>query len=181
MHDLLRAYAREQAAARDYDGHSQTALARLFDYYLTAAAAAMDIVYPAAARNRPRIPRGTAAPPAMPDPAAAMAWLDAERPNLTAVIAYCAARHSWNDHATSLASTLARYCDENGRRRVTRNGYHQNREVPTGAGAVEVTGLRVSDMRAGLETGETAAEGASRHASSVSSVSPRPLLSASRK
>jgi transcriptional regulator with XRE-family HTH domain len=37
MHDLLRAYAREQAAAGDCDGHSQTALARLFDYYLDAA------------------------------------------------------------------------------------------------------------------------------------------------
>jgi hypothetical protein len=37
MHDLLRAYAREQAAAHDTDSCCHQALTRLFDYYLSAA------------------------------------------------------------------------------------------------------------------------------------------------
>jgi transposase-like protein len=44
--------------------------------------------------------------------------------------------------------------DETGRRLVVRNGYHQSREVLTGAGTVEVTAPRVSDKRTDLLTGE---------------------------
>ena len=44
--------------------------------------------------------------------------------------------------------------DENGRRLVVRNGYHQPREVLTSAGAVEVTAPRVNDKRTDPETGE---------------------------
>src|SRR5258706_15749005 len=49
---------------------------------------------------------------------------------------------------------LAGERDENGRRLVVRNGYHQSREVLTSAGAVEVTVPRVNDKRAGPVTGE---------------------------
>jgi len=44
--------------------------------------------------------------------------------------------------------------DENGRRLVVRNGYHQPREVLTSAGAVEVTAPRVNDKRTDPQTGE---------------------------
>jgi len=44
--------------------------------------------------------------------------------------------------------------DEDGRRLVVRNGYHQSREVLTSAGAVEVTAPRVNDKRADPVTGE---------------------------
>jgi transposase-like protein len=44
--------------------------------------------------------------------------------------------------------------DENGRRLVVRNGYHQSREVLTSAGAVEVTAPRVNDKRTDPGTGE---------------------------
>lgn len=44
--------------------------------------------------------------------------------------------------------------DENGRRLVVRNGYHQERAVVTGAGAVAVTAPRVNDKRVDAETGE---------------------------
>ena len=44
--------------------------------------------------------------------------------------------------------------DENGRRLVIRNGYHQSREVLTSAGAVEVTVPRVNDKRTDPDTGE---------------------------
>jgi transposase-like protein len=44
--------------------------------------------------------------------------------------------------------------DENGRRLVVRNGYHQGREVLTSAGAVQVTVPRVNDKRTDPGTGE---------------------------
>src|SRR5713226_10439732 len=49
---------------------------------------------------------------------------------------------------------LAGERDENGRRLVVRNGYHQSREVLTSAGAVQVTVPRVNDKRADPGTGE---------------------------
>ncbi len=44
--------------------------------------------------------------------------------------------------------------DENGRRLVVRNGYHQPRQVLTSAGAVEVTVPRVNDKRTDPAAGE---------------------------
>ena len=44
--------------------------------------------------------------------------------------------------------------DEDGHRLVVRNGYHQQRAVATGAGAVTVTAPRVNDKRVDQETGE---------------------------
>ncbi len=43
--------------------------------------------------------------------------------------------------------------DENGRRLVVRNGYHEPREVLTSAGAVEVVAPRVNDKRVDPDTG----------------------------
>lgn len=52
---------------------------------------------------------------------------------------------------------IAQFAQEragDGRRLVVRNGYHQPREVLTGAGAVEVTAPRINDRRTELDTGE---------------------------
>ncbi len=49
---------------------------------------------------------------------------------------------------------LAGERDENGRRLVVRNGYHQSRDVLTSAGAVRVTAPRVNGKRADPVTGE---------------------------
>jgi tetratricopeptide (TPR) repeat protein/transcriptional regulator with XRE-family HTH domain len=108
MHDLLRAYAREQAAASDTGSHCHQALTRLFDYYLAAAAAAMDILIPAEAHQRPRVPSATDEMPTMNSEADARGWLDAERANLVAMTAHCAG-HGWPDHTTGLATTIFRY------------------------------------------------------------------------
>jgi tetratricopeptide (TPR) repeat protein/transcriptional regulator with XRE-family HTH domain len=108
MHDLLRAYAREQAAACDTDGWNQQSLTGLFDYYRSAAAAAMDVLSPAEAHQRPRVAAAAAALPAMPGEAEARAWLDGERPNLVAMAVHCAS-HGWPAHATGLAGILFRY------------------------------------------------------------------------
>jgi tetratricopeptide (TPR) repeat protein len=108
MHDLLRAYAREQAASRDLGGQCQLALTGLFDYYLAAAATAMDISFPAEVRKRPRVAARVAEMPAMACEADARAWLDRERANLVAVVVHCAG-HGWPRHAADLAGVLLRY------------------------------------------------------------------------
>jgi DNA-binding SARP family transcriptional activator len=108
MHDLLRAYAREQAAAADGVDSRGQALTRLFGYYVSAAAAVMDVLFPAETHHRPRVPSATAVVPAMAGQADARAWLDRERANLIAVVVQCADQ-DWPQHATDLAGTLFRY------------------------------------------------------------------------
>jgi DNA-binding SARP family transcriptional activator/Tfp pilus assembly protein PilF len=110
MHDLLRAYARELATARESPAEQRAALTRLFDHYLHATATAADVLYPADRHRRPRIPAPAAPVPPLADPAAARAWLDAERDTLVAVVAH-AADSGWPGHATKLAATLYRYLD----------------------------------------------------------------------
>jgi transposase-like protein len=59
--------------------------------------------------------------------------------------------------AAEVDAYVARFAaerDENGRRLVVRNGYHQGREVLTSAGAVQVTAPRVNDKRTDPVTGE---------------------------
>ena len=65
--------------------------------------------------------------------------------------------------AEALQAEVDAYCarfaderDENGRRLVVRNGYHEPREVTTGAGAVAVHAPRVNDKRIDPETGDAA-------------------------
>jgi DNA-binding SARP family transcriptional activator/tetratricopeptide (TPR) repeat protein len=77
QHDLLRAYAAGLAAAGDAEGERHAALTRLFDYYLAAAATAMDTLVPAERHLRPRVhgsrmpATSAAANPAAANPAAA--------------------------------------------------------------------------------------------------------------
>jgi DNA-binding SARP family transcriptional activator/tetratricopeptide (TPR) repeat protein len=108
MHDLLRAYARELAAAHDDQDGQHAALTRLLDYYLHTAAAAMDPLYPAERQRRPRLPLTSTPAPSVTEPTAARVWLDAERANLVAITAQ-AAGHGWPSHAIRLAATLYRY------------------------------------------------------------------------
>jgi len=108
MHDLLRGYARELASDQDGEQETRPALTRLFDHYLHAAATAMDTLFPAERRHRPRIPRPTTPVPPFVDAAAARDWLEAERATLVAAAGYAAA-YGWPGHPTRLASTLARY------------------------------------------------------------------------
>jgi DNA-binding SARP family transcriptional activator/tetratricopeptide (TPR) repeat protein len=113
MHDLLRAYARDLAAASETEDEQQAALTRLFDYYLHTAAAAMDTLFPGERQRRPRIPPPATPVPPVSDSAAALAWLDAERATLVAVSVHTAS-HGWASHATRLAATLFRYLDSGG-------------------------------------------------------------------
>jgi tetratricopeptide (TPR) repeat protein/transcriptional regulator with XRE-family HTH domain len=140
MHDLLRAYASELAATQDGDDGRHAALTRLIDHYLGTAATAMDTLDPAERARRPRVdPPDTPTPP-LPDAAAARAWLDAERPVLTAVTQY-AAGLGWPGHATRLSATLERY--------LVSGGHHP-----------EAVLVHSSAWLAGRQEGDRAAEAA---------------------
>jgi DNA-binding SARP family transcriptional activator/tetratricopeptide (TPR) repeat protein len=108
LHDLLRAYAAEQAHALDSGPERHGALTGLFDYYLRAAAGAMDALHPAEKHRRPPPPAPARPVPPPPAPAAARDWLDAERASLVAVCVY-AAGHGWPGHAVALAGIVSRH------------------------------------------------------------------------
>jgi len=102
MHDLLRAYAADLAVDTD------APLDRLFDYYLAATASAVGRMYPAEAHHRPRLHAVGAALPALPDLAAARAWLNSERDCLTAIAAY-GDTQGRAGHVVELSAMLFRY------------------------------------------------------------------------
>jgi tetratricopeptide (TPR) repeat protein len=107
MHDLLRAFGRE--LARDTSGiDAHAALTGLLGYLQSAAAAAVDILYPAEADQRPRIPVPVAPLPPLAGVQAARAWLDAERETLIAFASH-AADDGWPRHAITLASIVHPY------------------------------------------------------------------------
>jgi len=110
MHDLLRCYAAEQASLQATEAELRVALTRLFDYYLAAASAAIDILHPAERHRRPRVsPPGTTVRP-VTGPIAARDWLDAQLATLVAVAEHATA-HGWPGHTIRLAATLYRYLD----------------------------------------------------------------------
>ncbi|MCX4741196.1 AfsR/SARP family transcriptional regulator [Streptomyces antibioticus] len=108
MHDLLRAYATRLATAEETPEAREAALDRLFDHCLATAAAAMDRLHPAEAHLRPAAPETATPVPDLSDPDAARAWLDTERPGLTAMSAHTATRGR-PTHAIRLSSTLYRH------------------------------------------------------------------------
>ncbi len=109
-HDLLRAYAYRLTRTHDSEAERQAALVRLFDHYLSTAAAAMDTLYPAERHHRPAVAPPVRVSPVVGDAAAARTWLDAERPTLAAVCAVAADRGSPR-HAVRLAALLFRHLD----------------------------------------------------------------------
>jgi tetratricopeptide (TPR) repeat protein len=113
LHDLLRGYAAELAAQEETGPARQAAVTRLLDYYLRTAAAAIDTLYPAERDRRPRVPPAAGPAPPVASPAAARAWLDAERAVLVTVAGYAAAR-GWPGHAARLSPTLFRYLETGG-------------------------------------------------------------------
>jgi DNA-binding SARP family transcriptional activator/tetratricopeptide (TPR) repeat protein len=113
MHDLLRGYAAERAAADAGTDDQPAAVTRLFDYYLATAAAAVDLLHPAERSRRPPVaPSGGPVPP-IADAGAARRWLDAELPALI-VLCTRAAEHGQLGHARRLRATLYRYLDAGG-------------------------------------------------------------------
>jgi tetratricopeptide (TPR) repeat protein len=116
-HDLLRAYAARQARTIDGESGLTAALGRVFDHYAQAARAAAIRLYP----SREMITFAGAGQPedSYPEDAQqAQAWLEAERPNLTASIAP-AAESGFDRHAWQLPWFLATH--------LARRGYWNER------------------------------------------------------
>lgn len=104
MHDLLRAYAAEQALA---PAEQHAALSRLFDHYLGTAAAAMNVLYPHDRRSRPEIAASHTPRPAIEDPDKTGLWLEQLRGVLVTVALY-AEGHGWPQHCVDLSRLLWR-------------------------------------------------------------------------
>lgn len=86
FHDLIRDFAQSKAIEKDDAATRAGALNRLFDYYQAVAVMADAVLYPDVARwAEPPPVDGTALPPVTAPPAA-LAWLDAELPNLAAAV-----------------------------------------------------------------------------------------------
>ncbi len=117
MHDLLRAFGRELAAAGAGETAEHAALTGLFGYLEHAATTAIDTLYPAeypaGAGHRPRLAEASGPVPQLTSEQAARAWLDSERHTLIAAISYAAA-NGWPERAVSLAGIIARYLDVGG-------------------------------------------------------------------
>jgi tetratricopeptide (TPR) repeat protein/transcriptional regulator with XRE-family HTH domain len=107
LHDLLREHARALAAADDQAGCA-AAVSRLLDYYLhTTVATRQHIALPAptaAGRLLPGDPPVSV--PKLSTSRQAIAWLEAERPNLHAAVGY-AATSERPGHAIALSSALS--------------------------------------------------------------------------
>jgi tetratricopeptide (TPR) repeat protein len=99
MHDLLRLYAQRQSDAHAETDRREYARDRLLDYYLRVADAANDHL---------RALPGSFVPEDFTGQADALAWLDAERPNLVAAVKM-AADTCRNHAALDLAMALAQY------------------------------------------------------------------------
>jgi DNA-binding SARP family transcriptional activator/tetratricopeptide (TPR) repeat protein len=101
FHDLLRAYATEQADAHSSREEHNAALGRVLDHYLHTAAAAGLLLYPAREPVvlTPPVAGAAAAQPA--DYAHALAWFEAEHQPLLAATSL-AARSGFDSHAWQL-------------------------------------------------------------------------------
>jgi tetratricopeptide (TPR) repeat protein len=139
MHDLVRVYARELAAAQDSADERGTAVACLVGYYLAAAAVAMDALYPAESHRRPAITTSAPSlPPIRGNPSAARAWADQERAALVA-ITRTAMDHGLYPQVAWLSAILFRYLDA--------GGYYQEAAV-----------IHDCARQAAADTGDAAAE-----------------------
>ncbi|WP_312878034.1 tetratricopeptide repeat protein [Lentzea indica] len=85
FHDLLRLYAAEQASSQETEEDRESALQRLYDWYLRAVDIAARLLYPHMLRL-PVPELGARAPAGVTGPAEAANWLDSERANLVAAV-----------------------------------------------------------------------------------------------
>jgi DNA-binding SARP family transcriptional activator/tetratricopeptide (TPR) repeat protein len=147
FHDLTRAHAARTAVEETEDG-GRTALGRLLDHYRDTASVAMDAAYPYERERRPRVPPARTPGPALPNPAAALDWLDSELPNLLAAASFAAEHRP--EHLLHLSTMLHRYLRHRGRYRdaetlhqqalaAARANGHQAAEIEalTGLGTIQ--------------------------------------------
>jgi tetratricopeptide (TPR) repeat protein len=113
MHDLVRLYAIEQAHTLHSGDERRAAVRRALDHYLHTARSADALLGP----HREHVDLVAAEPAVRPecvdDYQQAMAWFDAEHPNVLAAVAQ-AATTGFDTHAWQLARVLATFLDRRG-------------------------------------------------------------------
>jgi DNA-binding SARP family transcriptional activator/tetratricopeptide (TPR) repeat protein len=116
-HDLLRAYAAEQAASHDSDTSRRAALGRMLDHYLHSACAASLLLHSPQQPYRAPITLGAPLPGVWPEKLTgrpqALEWFRAERQVLLAAIGQ-AASGGFSTHAWQLPWALATFLDWQG-------------------------------------------------------------------
>ncbi|MDQ1024633.1 DNA-binding SARP family transcriptional activator/tetratricopeptide (TPR) repeat protein [Streptomyces umbrinus] len=113
LHDLLRAYATEQAHILDPDTEQRPAINRILDHYLHTAHAADHLLNPHNAPITLAPPRPGVAPEQIVDHAPAMAWFTDEHTVLLAAVQQ-AADAGLDTHTWQLASALTTYLQRRG-------------------------------------------------------------------
>jgi tetratricopeptide (TPR) repeat protein len=113
LHDLLRAYAAEQAETAGSREDCHAAIGRMLDHYLHTARAATLLLYPARDLGAISPPRPGVVPEQLIDDKRALDWFDGERLVLLAVTAL-AAKARFDCHAWQMSSVLAAYLERRG-------------------------------------------------------------------
>jgi hypothetical protein len=101
-HDLLRAYAAEQAASSDSAADRRAAIGRMLDHYLRTAHAASTLLFPHRASITSPAPSPSAQPESLTTRDEAAAWFEAEREVILATV-NLAAGSGFNGPARQLA------------------------------------------------------------------------------
>jgi DNA-binding SARP family transcriptional activator/tetratricopeptide (TPR) repeat protein len=113
FHDLLRAYAAEQARARDAVAGREAALLRMLDHYLHTAYAADRVLYPYREPLRVGPAPAEVSTVELVDAQRAMQWFVAEHPNLLAAITL-AADTGHDSYVYGLAWTMTAFLNYQG-------------------------------------------------------------------
>jgi tetratricopeptide (TPR) repeat protein/transcriptional regulator with XRE-family HTH domain len=113
LHDLLRAYAAEQAAEQEPESERHAAVRRALDYYLHTGHAAALMLEPHRDPLRLPPPRPGAGPEAIADDRQAMAWFAAEHRVLVAAI-NLAADLGFDRYAWQLPAIMATFYERRG-------------------------------------------------------------------
>ena len=114
FHDLLRAYAADQAERHDPEPERRAAAHRVLDHYLHTAMAASNRFSPFRSALQLAGPQPGVLPADVTDKDQAMAWFDAEVPVLLALIAYADAS-DFDTHAWQIPWTLGPFFNRRGR------------------------------------------------------------------
>jgi DNA-binding SARP family transcriptional activator/tetratricopeptide (TPR) repeat protein len=114
FHDLLRAYAADQAERHDPEAERRAAVHRVLDHYLHTAMAASSRFSPFRSPLQLAGPQPGVLPADVTDKDQAMAWFDAEAPVLLALIAY-ADGNEFDSHAWQIPWTLGPFLNRRGR------------------------------------------------------------------
>ncbi len=114
FHDLLRAYAADQAERHDPAPDRRAAAHRVLDHYLHTAMAASHRFSPFRSPLQLASPQPGVLPADVADKEQAMAWFDAEVPVLLALIAFADA-NGFDTHAWQIPWTLGPFFNRRGR------------------------------------------------------------------